>query len=70
MGQTAGEGLKNFGATWGVLAASGRAKPGHYGSSLEIDHIVSLELGGSNDIAILFPSRYPTLTVVSQSQVG
>jgi hypothetical protein len=26
-----------------------------YGSSLEIDHIVSLELGGSNDIANLFP---------------
>ena len=31
--------------------------PGHYGSSLEIDHIVSLELGGSNDIANLFPER-------------
>jgi hypothetical protein len=30
-------------------------KPGHYGSSLEIDHIVSLELGGSNDIANLYP---------------
>ncbi len=30
-------------------------KPGRYGSSLEIDHIVSLELGGSNDIANLFP---------------
>jgi hypothetical protein len=29
--------------------------PGHYGRSLEIDHIVSLELGGSNDIANLFP---------------
>jgi hypothetical protein len=27
----------------------------HYGSSLEIDHIISLELGGSNDIANLFP---------------
>jgi hypothetical protein len=26
-----------------------------YGQSLEIDHIVSLELGGSNDIANLFP---------------
>jgi hypothetical protein len=26
-----------------------------YGRSLEIDHIVSLELGGSNDIANLFP---------------
>lgn len=26
-----------------------------YGSSLEIDHIVSLELGGSNEIANLFP---------------
>jgi hypothetical protein len=29
----------------------------HYGSTLEIDHIVSLELGGSNDIANLFPER-------------
>jgi hypothetical protein len=28
-----------------------------YGSSLEIDHIISLELGGSNDIANLFPER-------------
>ena len=26
-----------------------------YGSALEIDHIISLELGGSNDIANLFP---------------
>lgn len=26
-----------------------------YGRSIEIDHIVSLELGGSNDIANLFP---------------
>jgi hypothetical protein len=31
--------------------------PGHYGRTLEIDHIVSLELGGSNDIANLFPER-------------
>jgi hypothetical protein len=30
-------------------------KPAMYGSSLEIDHIVSLELGGSNEIANLFP---------------
>jgi hypothetical protein len=29
--------------------------PGHYGRSLEIDHIVSLELGGSHDLANLFP---------------
>lgn len=29
--------------------------PAYYGRSLEIDHIVSLELGGSNDIANLFP---------------
>ena len=29
----------------------------HYGSTLEIDHIVSLELGGSNDIANLFPEK-------------
>jgi len=27
----------------------------HYGRTLEIDHIVSLELGGSNDIANLYP---------------
>jgi hypothetical protein len=31
--------------------------PVHYGHSLEIDHIVSLELGGSNDIANLFPEK-------------
>jgi hypothetical protein len=31
--------------------------PRGYGSTLEIDHIVSLELGGSNDIANLFPER-------------
>jgi len=31
--------------------------PGHYGRTLEIDHIVSLELGGSNDMANLFPER-------------
>jgi hypothetical protein len=29
--------------------------PRSYGTTLEIDHIVSLELGGSNDIANLFP---------------
>jgi hypothetical protein len=29
--------------------------PKSYGRSIEIDHIVSLELGGSNDIANLFP---------------
>jgi hypothetical protein len=28
-----------------------------YGKTLEIDHIVSLELGGSNDIANLFPEK-------------
>jgi hypothetical protein len=33
--------------------------PRHYGRTLEIDHIVSLELGGSNDIANLFPERAP-----------
>ena len=26
-----------------------------YGRTIEIDHIVSLELGGSNDIANLYP---------------
>jgi len=31
--------------------------PGRYGRTLEIDHIVSLELGGSNDIANLFPEK-------------
>ena len=33
--------------------------PKSYGSALEIDHIVSLELGGSNDIANLYPERAP-----------
>jgi hypothetical protein len=33
--------------------------PRAYGRSLEIDHIVSLELGGSNDPANLFPERAP-----------
>ena len=28
-----------------------------YGRTLEIDHIISLELGGSNDIANLYPER-------------
>jgi hypothetical protein len=31
--------------------------PRSYGRSLEIDHIVSLELGGSNDIANLYPEK-------------
>jgi hypothetical protein len=30
-------------------------RPAYYGRSIEIDHIVSLELGGSNDMANLFP---------------
>jgi hypothetical protein len=33
--------------------------PKSYRRTLEIDHIVSLELGGSNDIANLFPERAP-----------
>src|SRR4051794_12561070 len=32
-------------------------EPKQYGSTLEIDHIVSLELGGSNDPANLFPEK-------------
>jgi hypothetical protein len=32
-------------------------QPVSFGSALEIDHIVSLELGGSNDIANLFPEK-------------
>jgi len=32
-------------------------EPKAYGSTLEIDHIVSLELGGSNDISNLYPER-------------
>jgi hypothetical protein len=31
--------------------------PKGYGSTLEIDHIVSLELGGSNDVASLYPEE-------------
>jgi len=30
-----------------------------YGRTLEIDHIVSLELGGSNDVGNLFPEASP-----------
>ncbi len=30
-----------------------------YGHTIEIDHIVSLELGGSNDLANLYPNLYP-----------
>ena len=37
--------------------------PKAYGSSLEIDHIVSLELGGSNDIANLYPELAPGFRV-------
>jgi hypothetical protein len=32
-------------------------KPKKYGPTLEIDHIISLQLGGSNDIANLFPEK-------------
>jgi hypothetical protein len=32
-------------------------QPVGFGNTLEIDHIVSLELGGSNDIANLFPEK-------------
>jgi hypothetical protein len=31
--------------------------PASYGTTLEIDHIVSLEIGGSNDIANLYPEN-------------
>jgi hypothetical protein len=34
-------------------------QPRGYGSTLEIDHIISLELGGSNNIANLFPEQAP-----------
>jgi hypothetical protein len=39
-----------------VEAAYG-LKPRPYGSTLEIDHIISLELGGSNDPRNLYPER-------------
>jgi hypothetical protein len=32
-------------------------QPVSFGNTLEIDHIVSLQLGGSNDIANLFPEK-------------
>jgi hypothetical protein len=31
--------------------------PKAYGRTIEIDHIVSLEIGGSNDIANLYPEK-------------
>ena len=34
-------------------------EPKGYGKTLEIDHIISLELGGSNDIANLYPELAP-----------
>jgi hypothetical protein len=34
-------------------------EPKRYGNTLEIDHIISLELGGSNDIANLYPELAP-----------
>jgi hypothetical protein len=36
-----------------------RLAPRPYGHTLEIDHIVPLELGGSNDVANIFPERAP-----------
>ena len=38
-------------------------QPRGYGSTLEIDHIISLELGGSNTIANLYPERAPGYSV-------
>jgi hypothetical protein len=37
--------------------------PKAYGDTLEIDHIISLELGGSNDIANLYPELAPGFRV-------
>lgn len=34
-------------------------EPKPYGSTLEIDHIISLELGGANDITNLYPELAP-----------
>jgi hypothetical protein len=34
-------------------------EPKRYGNTLEIDHIISLELGGSNDVANLYPELAP-----------
>ena len=40
-----------------VVEAEYGLTPRPYGRALEIDHIVPLELGGSNDLANLFPER-------------
>ena len=46
-------------AAVGEVRGRARVRDGaaYYGRTLEIDHIVSLELGGSNDIANLSPER-------------
>jgi hypothetical protein len=38
-------------------------EPKRYGNTLEIDHIISLELGGANDIANLYPELAPGFRV-------
>jgi hypothetical protein len=42
--------------------------PKGYGSTLEIDHIVPVEIGGSNDISNLFPERPPGYRVKDMLQ--
>jgi hypothetical protein len=44
-------------ATKNAVKVAYGLEPIAFGSALEIDHIVSLELGGSNDPANLFPER-------------
>jgi hypothetical protein len=44
-------------ATKHAVEAAYGMKPKSYGRSLEIDHIISLELGGSNAVANLFPEK-------------
>ena len=45
-----------------LYGATHTGSPPHAPSCCEVDHLISLELGGSNDIANLWPEPYPDAT--------